>query len=683
MSTNATDVRLALVARGYTPVPLHGKIPSLKTWQALENVNREQIAMWAKSWPDARNTGVLTGDTPTLDLDILNEEAARAAEDLVRERFEERGYILPRIGLAPKRAILFRTIEPFGKILINLLGANGSREKIEFLGHGQQVVVDGIHPNTGKAYAWHGGDPMQIAHDDLPYISEAEAQALVTDIATLLVREFGYTPAKNRPRARAGNSAAAQAEVSRGADDWQHLTDNIRTGQALHDSLCALAAKLIASGMQAGAAVNYLRALMDGGSCPHDERWQERRSEIPRLVDSAEAKFRQPQEPEQPAAATPDKASPSTITETLAAFERWLLLPDPTPVYAVLGAVAANLLPGDPVWLGLVGPPSSAKTEILNSISLLPKVVQTATLTVAGLLSGTPKKQYTGGAKGGLLRQIGDFGIISLKDFGSILSMHPETKAEVLAALREIYDGAWTRHLGSDGGRTLAWKGKVGLVFGSTGVIDSHYSVIGALGDRFILNRLAPAGRGQFDRALKHKGAATGQMRKELAEAVARLFEGRQLEPRPITDEEVQFIDNVIMLAVRLRGAIARDRQSREIEAVYGAEGTARIGLALERLLAGLDTLGIERGLALKVVKDVGLDLVPPGRRSAYEYLHALHQDGKEAASTTAVAQVLALPTTTTRRILEELTAYGLIERRPQGQGKADLWALTNWQAEI
>ena len=92
-------------------------------------------------------------------------------------------------------------------------------------------------------------------------------------------------------------------------------------------------------------------------------------------------------------------------------------------------------------------------------------MVQAATITVAGLLSGTPKKQRDKGAQGGLLRQIGDFGFIVLKDFGSILSMHTETRAEVLAALREIYDGAWTRHVGSDGGRTLAWQGKVGLLF--------------------------------------------------------------------------------------------------------------------------------------------------------------------------------------------------------------------------
>ena len=48
-------------------------------------------------------------------------------------------------------------------------------------------------------------------------------------------------------------------------------------------------------------------------------------------------------------------------------------------------------------------------------------------------------------------------------------------------------------------------------------------------------------------------------------------------------------------LVVRLRGAVERDRQSREIEAVLGAEGPARIGLCLERLLAGLDTLGVPR----------------------------------------------------------------------------------------
>jgi hypothetical protein len=369
---------------------------------------------------------------------------------------------------------------------------------------------------------------------------------------------------------------------------------------------------------------------------------------------------------------------PLSMDETLKVFERWLILPNVTPVYALLGTVAANLLPGDPVWLGLIAPPSSAKTEIINSISKLPHVVQAATMTPAALLSGTPKKQRDKFAQGGLLRQIGPFGIIALKDFGSILAMRPDAKAEVLAALREIYDGEWTRHLGTDGGRTLAWKGKIGLVFGATGVIDSHYSVIGAMGDRFLFSRLAPVERGQFGQALKHSGTATRQMRDELAQAVVRLFAGRRAEPQPITEAEIARIDETISLVVRLRGAVERDRYSHDIQAIYGAEGTARIGLCLERLLAGLDTLGVNRATALNVVIAVALDSTPPLRRRAFEFLDSFNDElPADDATTSLVAEETGLPTVTTRRVLEDLAAYGLIKRIVQGQGKADLWVVS------
>src|SRR5262249_13821114 len=155
---------------------------------------------------------------------------------------------------------------------------------------------------------------------------------------------------------------------------------------------------------------------------------------------------------------------------------------------------------------------------------------------------GTPKKQQHATARGGLLRQINEFGILSLKDFGSILSMRPDAKAETLGALREIFDGGWTRVLGTEGGRCLALKGKVGLVFGATGVIDAHYSVIGSMGDRFLLHRLTPDPN-QLKRALKHTGAMTRQMRKELAQAVAQLFAQPRPEPRSLSEDEIDRLD--------------------------------------------------------------------------------------------------------------------------------------------
>src|SRR5262249_6144045 len=212
----------------------------------------EMIVMWAKTWPDAVNTGVLTRSVPTLDLDILNEEAARACEDFARERYEEAGYVLARIGKPPKRAIPFRTEEPFDKIVVNLTAPNGSAEKIEFLSNGQQVVVAGIHPETNQPYRWHGGEPGKIAREELPCLREAEAQALVDDIVELLVRDFGYTHAPGRPGKGAGNGG----DRGGGGADCQYLFDNIRAGRELHDSLRNLAAKMIRAGTDAAAVVN-------------------------------------------------------------------------------------------------------------------------------------------------------------------------------------------------------------------------------------------------------------------------------------------------------------------------------------------------------------------------------------------------------------------------------------------
>src|SRR5215510_506966 len=148
--------RQELCAGGYCPVPLFGKEPpaygrnnskrGFSGWQNLQEVTPEMISMWARTWADAVNTGCLTRLMPTLDLDLMNAAAVRAIEDFVRERFEDRGYILVRIGKPPKRAIPFRTLAPFAKIIINVTAPNGAPEKIEFLADGQQVVVDGIHP---------------------------------------------------------------------------------------------------------------------------------------------------------------------------------------------------------------------------------------------------------------------------------------------------------------------------------------------------------------------------------------------------------------------------------------------------------------------------------------------------------------------------------------------------------
>ena len=154
---------------------------------------RSTLEDWDRDWPNASNTGILTRLTPTIDLDLLNEPAAVAAEKLIRERFDGLGCVLTRIGRAPKRAILFRTEAPFKKLTTNFLVQPGAgSEKIEFLADGQQIVAHGVHPDTQGPYTWTGGDPTTVAYDDLPEITAEEAQQLQDDVVAMLVRDFGY-----------------------------------------------------------------------------------------------------------------------------------------------------------------------------------------------------------------------------------------------------------------------------------------------------------------------------------------------------------------------------------------------------------------------------------------------------------------------------------------------------------
>ena len=69
------------------------------------------------------------------------------------------------------------------------------------------------------------------------------------------------------------------------------LLKSIQSGDVYHDSLRDLAASMIATGMGKGAAINFLRGLMDASQGPHDDRWKSRRATIPDLVTSAAAKF--------------------------------------------------------------------------------------------------------------------------------------------------------------------------------------------------------------------------------------------------------------------------------------------------------------------------------------------------------------------------------------------------------
>ena len=193
-----TDIRLALRRNGFCPLPLVGKVPVIKGWQNLRDVDDDVIEQWPRFHPNAENTGIRCEGVPVLDVDIMQMSAASMLETIVRERYQPLGQFLVRVGRPPKRCFLFRCDEPFAKITCKLIAPDGSTQRLEFLGDVQQVAAFGEHPDTHAPYSWRFGDPLQVTRDQLPPIVYAEAQQLMHHLAGLLVERFGFQHGKER-----------------------------------------------------------------------------------------------------------------------------------------------------------------------------------------------------------------------------------------------------------------------------------------------------------------------------------------------------------------------------------------------------------------------------------------------------------------------------------------------------
>jgi hypothetical protein len=100
-----TEVRTALMDNGYTPIPCDGKVPPFKSWQTTV-ATKGHLANWARNYPAAINTGILTAHTPALDIDVLDAAAVDAAIALVRKQFGDLGTVMLRYGRRPKVAIV-------------------------------------------------------------------------------------------------------------------------------------------------------------------------------------------------------------------------------------------------------------------------------------------------------------------------------------------------------------------------------------------------------------------------------------------------------------------------------------------------------------------------------------------------------------------------------------------------
>jgi RecA-family ATPase len=185
----ATKQRKRLREAGYLPIPAIGKAPPIPGWQNTA-ASEDEIDRWFGEYPEALNTGIITRTAPAVDFDVYDPDIADELENLLWDMIGSRGMV--RFGQPPKRAVLFRTDVPFGKISTPVFTSpNQQRHRVEVLCDGQQIVVSGTHPGTGKPYSWHGGVPGEVALADLHELTKSMAEEFIIK-ATTLMHERGW-----------------------------------------------------------------------------------------------------------------------------------------------------------------------------------------------------------------------------------------------------------------------------------------------------------------------------------------------------------------------------------------------------------------------------------------------------------------------------------------------------------
>ncbi len=582
---------------GPLPLPVRGKGPPPDGWTGWAGPfpSGADVEEWTRTSPRA-NIGLRLADG-VLGLDVDAYGGKDGHRTLARLE-ETLGKLPPTVrstsrGDGRSGIRLYRV--PAGRAWSGVVSAEHADGEVTkgieviHLGHRYAVCWPSVHNDTGSIYRWLDGDGCPVDRlptwDDLPDLPQAWVAYLVRGTAEDAARTAELTDERTC-------TWLDDLDDREACDYVRQLRQQVADAMASngrHDSVRDGMLRLLRAGEQGHRGTQtalklgrsaFINAVTADGS----RTSKQAAGEWDRMLEGGVAKVvATPSDPHSRCTcldawdgrvglATGEIEAPPTTCSLDAAhavYRRWLgETYDLTALDAVLAAAAVDQLDGDTVWLLVVSGSGNAKTETVGSLAGAGAYVTSTIASKGALLSATSRKDQSKDATGGLLRKIGDTGVLVIKDVTSILSMNRDTRAAVLAALREVYDGRWERNVGTDGGKSLLWTGRITVVGAVTTAYDSAHAVIASMGDRFALVRVdSNLGRLSAGRqALRNVGHEV-QMRAELSEAAGAVLAGVDPKRAELTEDDITLLLGAADLVTLARTAVERDYRGEVVEA--------------------------------------------------------------------------------------------------------------------
>ncbi len=357
-------------------------------------------------------------------------------------------------------------------------------------------------------------------------------------------------------------------------------------------------------------------------------------------------------------------------------YRKWLYLPNVEPLYILFGTIFANRLGGDPLWLFLVGPPGSCKSELLMSLSDAPLTLATTSITPHTLISGA---NFPGVGDPSLIPKLNNR-VLIVKDFTTILNMNPVGRDEIFGVLRDAYDGKIQKRFGN--GVVRNYESKFGIFAGVTPAIESVALLHAVLGERFLKYRLPQAPQASTSKEIIRKAllnlTAEKKMRGDLREIAKRVLS------RPVIPEEVphvsdSVIDRLTDLAqwvAAMRGVVSKERYTGQIMFKPVKEVGTRLAKQLCVLAMGISLFKEEEAVTeptYKIVAKVARDTAPDRVEEIVRHLYLHARD--TYVTVPDVCGWTHFPAQTIRPLLEDLSLLRIVQQ--QSKGMTSAWKLS------
>ncbi len=324
---------------------------------------------------------------------------------------------------------------------------------------------------------------------------------------------------------------------------------------------------------------------------------------------------------------------PITLPELYATYDKWLKVTNHDLLDVCMATCWTLYLPGNPLWMFAIAPPSGSKSEVIMPISAWHRVHALSSMTSKSLISGFVGP---GNSDPSLLSALnGQRVVIAIKDLTPILQGRAEERDEIFGILRDAYDGNVTRTFGN-GIRRSYDDLHFTVLAGVTPAIDIANQT--ALGERFLKFR---ADRDtdrvdDVDRAIRAIGNCGSEdaMRSELRDAAVRSLI-RPFDPASVPrpgPESAREIAILAKLAASIRGVAPTERGTDLQTMAPLTEAPTRLatqfvkfgqGLALHYGLRSLDDLRVRR-----LIRRVALHTPSSVETKIAQVLYGWHRKG-------------------------------------------------------